>query len=65
MQRCSCNVPSSLGEYYYYYYYYSFIIITIIIIIIIITIIILLFCVMCPLMTSFQCFLLPYVCKKF
>ena len=39
MQRCSCNVPSSLGQ---YYYYYSFIIITIIIIIIIITIIILL-----------------------
>ena len=44
MQRCSCNMPSSLGEYHYYhydhYYYYSFYY----------------FCVMRPLMTSFGCF---------
>ena len=24
MQRCSCNMPSSLGEYCYYYYYYYY-----------------------------------------
>ena len=24
MQRCSCNMPTSLGEYHYCYYYYYY-----------------------------------------
>ena len=84
MERCSCNMLSSLGEYHYYYHYFILcrdILVTCQVVkgnIIIIIIILLLyyyhyyynynyyyFCFMCPLMTSFGCFLLPYVCNKF
>ena len=80
MQRCSCNMISGLGKYHNYYYYYFIlcrdvlitcqvvqgnIIIIIIIIIIIVIIIVSINFVLCPLMTSFGCLLLPYVCNRF